>query len=245
MLSILLALTAGTPTPAAPVRYHIAAKSTTEVDLSALGQGNQTYPVSVSAYVSVTVSDSGAGHLVHVVIDSSSFDAGAAAAYLPPEMVASPNGIFYHLYVVHGSSVGTITPSRTSFQAAQLAPAIALLLPGLRAGQPGDTWADTVRTDTTVAGTGTNSGTNITTWTVKSVEGGVQQIEGVIAGKSTVGGAQMQMELSMAGTIHTSAPSGGLASDATSKASGQANMSMGGNNVPMKMTLEMTATKLP
>src|ERR1017187_4888890 len=249
MLTMLLALAAGLPPkPVVPVQYHVTTKTVTDVDMSAMGSGVKSFVITLSAYVTVTVSDSGQGYLVHVVIDSSTFDGGSAAAMLPPEMLADPKGAFYHIYVVNGKAQGVLMPTPAVVQDAQLAPALALLVPGFRAAKAGDSWADTTSADTTVSGAGVTantSGRSITVWTVTAADGGVKQIDGVTAGTTSVGSAQMQMDIQLNGTSHTVAPAGELATTATSKAAGQANMSIAGNAVPMKMTVEMTVTRIP
>ncbi|MGH7592707.1 MAG: hypothetical protein ACRELE_02495 [Gemmatimonadales bacterium] len=248
MISLLLTLAAATPAPAAPVRYHLTTKSTTEVDMSAMGQGVQSFPMALSAFISVTVSDSGFGRVVHVVIDSSTFDAGPAAAYLPPAMSASPNGAVFHFYAVNGKPTTALVPSPATFQAAQLAPAITLLLPGLHSAKPGDSWSDTTRTDTTIAQTdvsATTAGTSVTTWTAKSADDGIRQLDGVTTSRAAVGGASMKMDLKMTGTVHATAPTGQLATAATAMSFGQASMNVAGNAIPMKMMVEISATLLP
>ncbi len=245
MLALLLAALG----PVAPVRmdtahYHITSTTKSDLDLSALGQPDQSVVITVSAFVSVTLDDSAGGKAVHVRIDSSSFDGGSAAQYLPPEMTADPRGAEYDVMVVHGRPASRVVPTPMSMQAAQLAPAVALLFAGLRTAHAGDTWVDTVRSDTTIANA-TSTGNTVTTWTVKPGTGDALEFDGTWIGTTSVGSGQMQMDLQVNGTNQATAASGTLATHATSTGTGKATMNLAGQAVPMLVTTHLAADRLP
>ena len=88
MLSLLLALhllPGPVPTPDT-TRYLIVTKVSSLVDLSAVGQAVTTITMTTSAYVTVALSDTAGGRLAHVVVDSSTFDAGQYTDQMPAAM---------------------------------------------------------------------------------------------------------------------------------------------------------------
>jgi hypothetical protein len=245
MLALLLvALGPVGPVPMDTAHYHITSTTKSDLDLSAMGQPPQSVVITISAFVSATMSDSAGGKAIHVRIDSSTFDGGSAAAYLPPEMTADPRGAVYDVIVVNGRPVSRLTPTPMSMQAAQLAPAVALLFAGLRTSHAGDSWVDTVRSDSTIANAA-SSGSTITTWTVKPGTGDALEFDGTWAGTTSVGSGQMQMELQVNGTNQAAASPGSLSTHATSTGTGKANMTLAGQAVPMQVTTQLTADRVP
>lgn len=232
------------PPMQAPAHYKIVSKTTSELDLSAMGAPSQSVVISVSAWVSVTLSDTTGGKLAHVVVDSSSFDAGAITAAMPPEMTASSQGSVFHVYLVNGKPHGPMLPTTPNMQAVQLVPGLELLLAGTRPTRAAETWIDSSKADTTVESVGA-AVTRVTNWTAKAGAGGKLEVDGTWKGTTTVGSAgPMQMEMQMSGTTHVSGVPG-LLSEGSSTGTGQANMNIGGNAIPMKVTMDVKTTAVP
>ena len=247
MLTLLLSLhmPAG-PVPAhAPLRYKIVTRSNTDIDLSAAGQGSQTVTLISTTFVSVTLTDTAGGRLANIVVDSSTFDGGAVAANLPPEMSADPKGATFHLYVVDGKSKSPLLPTPMSIQAAQAAGGIELLFAGLRLTKPGDTWTDTTRADTTMNGSSAK-GSRVAIWTARNADqGGALQFDATWTGTTSAGFGQAQMEMQVTGASHVTAVAGELAQKANSTGTGGATLNMAGMSLPMKVTTETTTTQIP
>lgn len=189
--------------PVAPLRYKIEMKTSQEVDLSAMGQAKMTGDVAIVAFVSVTMSDSGAGQLAHIVVDSMSLAPnGTMAQAFDASMATSAKGGYYHLYVVNGKVQGTPKPSIDgNIALTTLGQAVSILFPGnTKAGlKVGDSYADTAST-TTTSEQGTNNTSTITNWTVKSAEGDAMAFEGTTAGKMSMDGGQNAMTGTTKGT---------------------------------------------
>lgn len=247
MLILLASLQAflGTTEPVRPpMHYKIVTKTTSNIDLSAMGAPSQSISMAVSAWVSVTLSDSAGGKLAHIVIDSSSFDAGELTAMLPPEATASAQGATFHIFLVNGKPTTPMLPTPASIQAGQLVPGIELLLAGVRATRAADTWTDSAKTDTSLA-EASAAISRVTTWTAKAGANGTVEVDGKWTGTTSVGGGgPMKMDMLMTGTTHISGVPGGL-SVGTSTGSGQANMNISGNAIPMKVTMDVATSATP
>src|SRR5947207_1681269 len=98
------------PTPAAPQRYHLTNKVSVEMAMVPA-----PIVLSQSAYVSITLTDSAAGRVAHIVIDSSAFDAGQYGAMMQGQMGEDPKGVTLHAYVVNGRAI-SIDPSAQNAQ---------------------------------------------------------------------------------------------------------------------------------
>jgi hypothetical protein len=239
MLTLLLALAAApSPRDSTPARYHLVNKSTVVV-----GDGMQTVEITLSEFVSVTMHDSGAGQLAHVVVDSSSFDAGTLTAMLPEVMTRTATGSSLDVYLVNGATRHW-TPSANIAQTMQLAPAVQLLLVGTRATRGGDHWVDTTASDTTVA-VAKASGAQIIAWSAKEAAAGVIELDGTSHGTTSVatGGTQLAMETT--GTSHLSGRAGALPQSATATDTGEATMNAAGSTMKMKVVHTMTIDALP
>ena len=246
MLMFLLALhTIGGPAPKPPAaHYRIVTKTTSEVDLSAMGQPSQSVVMVTSAFVSITVSDSAAGRIAHIMVDSTSFDAGPLTSQMPPEMTANAKGTIFHVFVVNGHAMSQLTPVPASLQAAQAVNGLELLLAGFRTSKAGDRWVDTMTTDTTLS-EGAAKGSRISTWTAKAGDGGSVQFDATWSGTTTVKAPTGQIEMKMSGTSSVLTAGGQLARSVSSTGIGSASMAVGGMSIPMKVTTEVTGTTLP
>jgi hypothetical protein len=233
------------PAPKPPAaHYRIVTKTTSEVDLSAMGQPSQSVVMVTSAFVSITVTDSAAGRIAHIIVDSSSFDAGPLTSQMPPEMTASARGTVFHAFVVNGHVMSQLTPVPASLQAAQAVNGLELLLAGLRTTKAGDTWVDTMKTDTTMS-EGAAKGSRISTWTAKAGDGGAIQFDATWTGTTTVKAPTGQIDMKMSGTSTILTAAGQLARSVSSLGIGSAAMAVGGMSIPMKVTTEVTGTPMP
>ncbi len=253
MLAGLLALATAigaVTTPVGPLRYKIEMKSSQEVDLSAMGSGKQSGEVTAVAFVSVTMSDSAAGQLAHVVLDSMSLEpSGSMAMAYDPTFAASAKGGFFHLYVVGGKVQGTPTPSIEGNPAlAILAQAVMVMFPGVtKAGlKAGESYADTTNTTSTTE-QGTNNSSAVTVWTMKGMEDGAMVFEGESNGKMTIDGGQAAITGTNKGTRKmTSTAKGPVKSAAVSSKIDLAAVPAGMSDViPITGTSSLTITLLP
>ena len=127
------------------VKYRIDSKLEQIVDLSAMGQGNQTTSFSQVAIISVTLSDTAGGQIMHVVIDSLTSDAP-----VPPESIQKARGAWLHgLIDPWGRGKVTATSADSNEIVAQLKGTMARFFPILKPGaKQGDSWVDTAKVDT-------------------------------------------------------------------------------------------------
>jgi hypothetical protein len=249
MLLLLLSLHVLTgptpPTTRAPMHYKIVAKTTSDIDLSAMGQPSQSIVLTVSGFVSVSVTDTVGGKLANITVDSSTFDAGMFTAQMPAEMTASSKGTVFHIYLVNGKANAPIAPTPAGIQAGQLVPGIELMLAGMRPTKAADSWVDSTASDSAAVPGGTAM-TRVTTWTAKAGAGGRMQIDGTWTGATTVGaGSPMKMEMQMTGIVHVTSMPGALSETGTSTGNGQASMNIAGSAIPMKVTTEVTTIATP
>lgn len=227
------------------VRYHVTSKTTTAVDMSSMGMANQTIVITVNGFITVVTSKTPAGmDSVHVTIDSSTFDGGDAAAYLPAEMTASPKGAVFDFLLANGKPVTRPSPLPQSMQALQFSGPVTLIVAPMHPGHPGDTWVDTVRADTTVA-SATAAGNTVMTWNVAAGDSGQQLYNASITGTVTSGTGAMAMNIQIKATSQVSGVPGSLASRSTSTGGGDANVSMAGQQVPLHINTESTVERIP
>lgn len=233
------------PLPArAPQHFKISAKTTTVVDLSAMGAQAQNVVLTVGGFVTATMTDSAGGTVASIVVDSSTFDAGEFTASMPPEMTASSKGTVFHVFLVNGRATAPMSATPASVQSAQLLSGIELLLTGLHPRAANESWVDTARTDTTVA-QGSAAGTRVTTWKASAGTNGRMQLDGEYTGTTKVGSGPMSMEMTINGTTHVVGLPGAFSDSGTLTGGGQANMNVSGQSIPMKVTMEVTAQTIP
>lgn len=228
------------PASVAPVHYRLVNKSTVDLGMG----GMPPIALTMSAFVSITMTDSAAGKVASIVIDSSTFDAGEMGAAVAGAMGDSPNGVTLHAYIINGKVQHQLTPSTMNLQAMQLAPAIQLILAGTRAAHAGETWTDSTVADTAVSAVSTKASL-VTQWKATAGSAGAMQFDGIVTGTTTVGGGQMQMDMQTTGTSQITARAGQLPAIATSSSSGSGNMNMAGQAMTMKLSTEVSATLLP
>jgi len=240
MLALLLSLHAlAGPGPVDPVRYKLVNKSSVDLGMGGMG----AIELTMSAFVSITLSDSAGGRIAHVVIDSSTFDAGQMAAMMQGQMGDDPKGVSLHAYFVNGKAK-SIVPSAQNVQAMQLVSAVQLLLAGTRTSKAGDSWVDSTVADTAVSAMTTRASL-VTQWKASPAGAGAVQLDGAVTGTTTFGNGQMQMDMQTTGTSHITTRPGALPSVATSSTTGSGNMNLGGQSMTMKVGTEVSATLIP
>lgn len=185
-------------TPEAPIttRYRIDSKLEQIVDLSAMGQGSQATSFGQQAVISVTLSDTVGGRLMHVVIDILTSDAP-----VPPETIQKARGAWLHGTIdAWGRGKVTATSADSNDMVSQLKGTLARFFPIVRPGaKQGDSWLDTSKVDTKTPAQSMKSMT-VTTYT----HGGSATRDGqsaarIDAASSTTGAGTM--ENPMAGTM--------------------------------------------
>ena len=253
MLSaILLASLLAGPHPAGPpLKYKFETKSTTTVDLSAMGQGNQTVETSAVAFFAVTISDTTGGQLAHVVIDSLHFDGGAMMAMLPDSLLQLKPGTYFHVYLVDGKVRNGMTPSSTSLVAAQAVPGIQLLFPGLKLDRPvGSTWVDTVVIDSTVkvetSAAEVHMGSKTyTAWTMTARDGDKLTFDATSKGTTTMNLMGNDMQGNTTGKSHLVLSSLGMIREGTGETKTDMAMELGGSTAQLTVVVTGTLTRLP
>lgn len=220
-LLALASLTGGTIAPSAPQRYRIEVKAQQEVDLSAMGGGKQTTDIGLVGYITVTMIDTTGGQLAHIVVDSLIIPAGIE---LPPQLgePSAAKGIFFHGYIVDGKVKGGLKPNQPNQLVTMLSGGVDNLFPGLRStAKVGDTWSDTVKTDTNADGMMQQSVT-MTKWTATAGTSGTLQYDGVANGTSkregNAGNGKQTVDAKITGTRSLSGPVAGPMHKGTIKA---------------------------
>ncbi len=193
---ILGSIAASRPVAPSTTKYRIDTKLEQIVDLSAMGQGNQTTSFDQHAIISVTLSDTVGGQIMHVVIDSLT-----STAPVPPEMVQKAQGAWLHGTIdAWGRGKVTATSADSNDMVSQLKGTMARFFPIVKPGaKAGDSWLDTARVDTKTPAQTMKSMT-ITTYThAGSVTRDGQPAARIDAASSTTGAGTM--ENPMAGTM--------------------------------------------
>lgn len=168
VLPLALALAAAVQPPASTTsRYRIETSATTIADLSGLGQGEQRTEFAVMAMVTITLTDSAGGKVLHAVLDSSSITPPLPGA--PPGALEGEKGAMYHGWInpagrtENFKAVGDSTAPKGGVVVLQvLRDFFPNVKPGLKAG---DAWRDSTQTNDTDAGT-TSSTIRITEYSV-------------------------------------------------------------------------------
>jgi hypothetical protein len=249
-LLALASLTGAVTAPSAPQRYRIEMKAQQEVDLSALGGGKQTTDLGLIGFITVTMSDTTGGQIAHIVVDSVVIPAGIE---LPPQMgePATAKGIFFHGYVVDGKVRGGLKPNQPNQLVSMLAGGVENLFPGIRTtAKAGDSWADTVKTDTNAEGMMQQSVTMID-WKATAGANGMLQYDGVANGTSkregNAGNGKQTVDAKITGTRSLTGPLAGPMQKGTIKAMQDLIVSMEGAPEPFPVTAvtEITFAIIP
>ncbi len=178
-------------------KYRLDSKIEQVVDLSAMGQGNQTTSFTQLTIVSITLSDTVGGKIMHVVIDSIASDAPVPTA----ESIQKARGAWLHGTIdAWGRGKITATSADSNEMVTQLKGTMARFYPILKpAAKQGDTWVDTSKVDTKSASQAMKT-TTVSTYT----HAGPATRDGQPAGRIDVTSATVgagTMENPMAGTM--------------------------------------------
>jgi len=160
VLPLALALAAAIQPPASTTsRYRIETSAATVADLSGLGQGEQRTEFAVMAMVSITLTDSAGGKVLHAVLDSSSITPPVPGA--PPGALEGEKGAMYHAWInpagrpENFKAMGDSTAPKGGVVVMQvLREFFPNVKPGIKAG---DTWRDSTETKDNDAGTNSST----------------------------------------------------------------------------------------
>ena len=146
-LSLGLAAAVAPPAPST-ARYRIETVAASAVDLSAVGQGEQKTEFTLTAFVTITLTDSADGRVMHAVLDSSSVAPQPPGT--PPGTLEGEKGAAYHAFITaNGRSQGfaVMGDSTAPKGGALLVQILRDFYPSVRPGfKPGDTWTDSTET---------------------------------------------------------------------------------------------------
>jgi hypothetical protein len=150
---LLLPLTLGVaaavqPPGPKPSRYLIESVASSAVDLTAMGQGEQKTEFTLTGIVSITLTDSAGGKVVHAVLDSASIMPAPPGA--PPGSLEGEKGATYHGFIgANGKTesfavMGDSTAPKGGMVMVQI---LRDFFPNVKAGfKAGDTWTDSTET---------------------------------------------------------------------------------------------------
>lgn len=234
MFPLLLLLHPSTaPAPVQRLQYHLVNRSSVDI-----GTGMAPLVLKMSAYVTITFTDSAAGRIADVAIDSSAFDGGVMSGAMPSQLLDDPRGVVLHAFFVNGST-RFATLSAPNMQAMQLIPLVRLIIAGTRSADAGDSWVDSTTADT--ATRATSVARMITSWTVRRGLG-TAQFTGAITGSMSLGMAATNLELQTTGDGRATARNGQYPTIATARTAGHGKMVVAGNVVAVSVQTEATAT---
>lgn len=242
---LLASLLAGPGGPGAPQKYKIEVKNTMVMDLSAMGQGVQNTGTTAVGWVSVSATDSAAGKVFKIVIDSATFDGGDLMAMLPDSLKTVKRGTTLSFYSVNGKVVDADLPASGGLVAAQLLPAAtAMYMEPKKGVAVGGTWVDTTKVDTTVSGAH-QTGNTITTWRLTSKDGGASTLDATSTGNLAVTVMGQEVQATNTGKHHIVVPDGQLVRESTTETKTEMAMAMGGQTIQMSMVSTITVRQLP
>jgi len=139
------------------MKYRIDSQTETVIDLSVFGQPSQEFQIGSTSWVSLTLSDTAGGRIVHLVVDSLRYQGNAPQ--LGPATADSARGGVLHGVLGLDGRLGnlTATPADNLFLA-ELQGTIHGFFPKLKTGaKPGEVWSDTVVVNMAAGGTTTET----------------------------------------------------------------------------------------
>jgi hypothetical protein len=144
-----------TPPAASTTRYRFDLKSETTVDLSVVGQPTQVTNLGLNAWVSMTLSDSAGGKVVHVIVDSLKTE--TTIPQITPATIDSAKGGMVHGWVDPTGHIKNVTCTPAgNLLLASVQGVVNAVFPRVRAGtKVGDHWVDT--TEVSNSGQGNNT----------------------------------------------------------------------------------------
>lgn len=241
---------AATPAPIT-VRYRIESKTEQVVDLSAMGQGSQTTAFSQTAVISITLSDTAGGKIMHAVVDTIGSDAPMPGL---AEAAQKAKGAWLHGYVDQwGRTRITATSADSNDMVTQLKNSLARFFPVVKPGtKEGDSWVDTARVDTKTAQQAMKTITVTTYKRGGSAAHGAETAVRIDAASTTTGAGTMEnpmagtmdVELNDAGTesFYVAADGRYLGGDAKSEGKSLVRTPMAPEAIPVKITRTTTVS---
>lgn len=140
-------LAAGLEEPAPKTtRYRVESKTNQMVDATAVGGPKQEIVINQLAILSITLTDSAGGKVMHVVVDSIANDAPQPDM---ATMLAKAKGAWIHGFIDSWGRGSIAASSADSNEIiAQLKPTLARFFPVMKPGaKPGDSWVDTANVE--------------------------------------------------------------------------------------------------
>jgi hypothetical protein len=240
---------AGSGTAPVTTRYKIETKVETTIDLSAVGGAAQQQNAAQAAYISVGVSDTATGKVIHVAIDSLSSDLPIPGA---AEAIAKAKGAWMHGLI---DSKGKVTIVKTSADSndfvAELKSTMRTFFPRLKPGaKQGDSWVDTAEVETKTSSRALK-GSVVTTYTHGGDDtiGGDKAVRLDASFTSNVAGTMenpmagaMEMESKDTGTGKYYLSADGRFLGGSSQSAGNATITAGGQVIPVKVSRTSTVS---
>lgn len=248
----MLWLAAGSNPPASKTtRYRIESKTEQVVDLTVAGGPKQTNNINQIAILSITLTDTAGGKVMHAVVDSISTDSPAPGI---DSATAKAKGAWIHGWVDSwGRATVVATSADSNDLISQLRPTLSRFFPVVKPGaKPGDSWVDTsnvsIKSSTqalktlristyTHAGTATWGGVQTTRIDATSATSGAGTLENPMAGT-------MELELTATGTESSYIAADGTYVGGESKSGGDSKIraAMLPDAIPLKSTGVTTVT---
>ena len=241
------------PPAAAATRYRIESVSEQVVDLSGMGQPSQTTKINQLAIISITLSDTVGGKVMHVSIDSIASDAPIADPSLDP---STAKGAWLHGLVDSWNRTKIVATSADSNNAvAQIKNTMSRFLPVQKPGaKEGDSWTDTTQVSTNTPQQALKS-TTVTTYTRGGAGPHAGQAAFQIKSTSATDGGGT-MENPMAGTMEVALTSTGtevfyvgsdgryLGGESKSNGKSMIRIAVSPDPIPVTITAQTTVTIL-
>ncbi|HEU5219096.1 MAG TPA: hypothetical protein VFU23_10580 [Gemmatimonadales bacterium] len=194
----LVSLVPSSPAPTT-TRYRFELKTENTVDLSVVGQPAQITNLGLNAWVTMTLTDSASGKVVHVIVDS--LKAETTIPQITPSMADSAKGGMVHGWVDPTGHIKNVTTKPSgNLLLTSVQGVVNALFPRVKPGtKSGDHWVDT----TEVSNTGEGNNTKvklILNYTADGTEtvGGLPAVKVSASSTSTITGT---MDNPMAGTM--------------------------------------------
>lgn len=248
------AVAAGWPGSMPTTRYKIESVVASAVDLSAVGQGEQKNEFTLTGFVTVTLSDSAGGKIMHAVLDSSAV--APAPPGVAPGMIEGQKGATYHAFITaDGRTEGfKVMGDSTAPKGGQLTQQVLRdFYPRLKKGfKTGDAWTDTTTNKDEEPGS-TTTVSRITSYTVgpEAAWAGSKGHEVKTSSTFTMSmsqegqGGATQVEGAGTGSSTWYVTSGGAFLGGTSSSSADLTAMTAFGDFPVKQSSRTTVTALP
>lgn len=247
-------IAAGWPASPATTRYRIESFVTSAVDLSAVGQGEQKNEFTLTGFVTITLTDSAGGKVMHAVLDSSSVNPVPPGT--SPGMIEGQKGAAYHAFITaDGQTEGfKVMGDSTAPKGGQLTQQVLKdFYPRLKKGfKAGDAWTDTTTSKEEEPGSSTTVN-RVTSYTIgpeaawagsKGHEIKTSSTFTMSASQEGQGGAT-QIEGAGTGTSTWYVTRAGAFLGGTSSSSADLTAMTAFGDFPVKQTSRTTVTALP